>query len=337
MDRRRYNPSAEGLEGRSLLSLFGGKVALSQNKLTLQDLPTTYKQKLLRVDHLPFFLRQENADRFLPADTMTSLKADVNAVVASLHAPTASAVNSYNKNLRHLLVQNTLSRTNVNLLENSMGSVLASAGATPEQTANLQADMLALAKVDALSVQPSTLARNDYSLVLQTALAVGRPMETATAPSISTKDGTRVKGGGAGYTRDHNPLMIGTYQAGATKVGYVRMQIIDSATGAVLGESPVDANGNYSVKLSTTLPDGKYALRSRAIDEVGHLSEPSPHAFMLRVFTPKHTRPTPADATATTTVTTNQVTTAATTPAPPTNPASSLPLSPPKGPLAVAR
>jgi hypothetical protein len=181
--------------------------------------------------------------------------------------------------------------------------------------------MLDLAKVDAVSIQPTTLARNDYSLVLQTALSVGRPMQTPMAPSISTKVGTRVKGGGAGYTSDHYPLMIGVYQAGATKIGYVRMQIIDSATGQVIGESPVDSNGNYLVRVSTYLPDGKYALRTRVIDEVGHLSSPSPHAFLLRVFTPRHRLKSASDTTTTTTST--SVTT--------------LPLSPPGGPLSLLK
>jgi hypothetical protein len=292
MDRRRFNPSAEGLEGRELLSLFGGSTAKA-TQASLQNIPTTFKQKELRIAHLPFFLEQEYPNRFLPEDTIKQLQADLTSVIASLHAPPAPVANAFNSGLRHLMVYKTLSRENALRLNDSFGSVLVHAGATPEQVANLQADMTALAKVDALSPQPSLLARSDYSLVLQTALAVGRPMETPTAPSISATDGTRNKGGASGYTADHHPLMTGTYQAGATTIGYVRMQIIDSATGAVIGEAPVDGNGAYNVKVSTYLPDGKYALRTRAIDEVGHMSAPSPRAFTLRVLTrtPKPTAP----------------------------------------------
>ncbi len=176
MDRRRFSPSAEGLEGRELLSLFGGGNTQKQNTtISVQDLPKTYAQKQLRIAHLPFYMLQENPDRFLPADVVTSLQDDINAIVAKLGPPGAPVVDAFNANLRNLLSDNTLSPKNAQLLSNSFGAVLAHAGATPEQQANLQQDMNALAEVDSKSVQPSTLARQDYALVMQTVLAVGRP------------------------------------------------------------------------------------------------------------------------------------------------------------------
>jgi hypothetical protein len=161
--------------------------------------------------------------------------------------------------------------------------VLDRAGATPAQVTSLQADLNDLARIDANSVQPSYLARSDYSLVLQTALAVGRPMQTPTPAILEAKDGVRAKDSKSGVTFDHEPTLVGTYQPGATKVGYMRIQIID-ADGTVRGIGVVDPTGNYSVKLQP-LADGVYHLRSQAVDEVGHLSDPSPHAFQLRVAT----------------------------------------------------
>jgi hypothetical protein len=341
-DHRRFHPSGEGLEGRALLSFFGSK-PLTRNQITLQDLPTTDKLKTLRIAHLPFFLTQENQQRFLPSNTMTALQADITDIIASLHAPTVQSTNDFNRNLRHLLVQNNLSSTNINLLNNSFSNVLVHAGATPQQVQSFRADMTALAQVDVVSVQPSQLARNDYSLVLQTTLAVGRPIETPMAPSISTKDGTRVKGGGKGYTGDHFPLLVGNYQAGGTKIGYVRMQVIDSKTGYVIGESPVDSNGNWLVKSMTYLPDGVYDLRTRVIDEVGHMSYTSPHAFKLRVFTPHHKRAAAEASLATITTTTANPQTPIVLPAIAANTnssststtASKAALTPPGGPLAL--
>ena len=86
MDRRRFNPSAEGLEGRALLSLFGGSGAKAA-QANLQNIPTTFKQKELRIAHLPFFLEQEYPGRFLPEDTIKKLQADLTSVIASLHDP----------------------------------------------------------------------------------------------------------------------------------------------------------------------------------------------------------------------------------------------------------
>src|SRR5690349_3438709 len=55
MDRRRYVPSAEGLEGRALLSFFKPtQPATSFNPVV--DLPNTPEQKALRIQRLPFFL-----------------------------------------------------------------------------------------------------------------------------------------------------------------------------------------------------------------------------------------------------------------------------------------
>ncbi len=279
MDRRRFSPSAEGLEGRALLSLFGGlKTAAQNTTINVEDLPKTYKEKELRIANLPFFLLQEQPDRFLPPTATQQLQTDINSVVAQFHGPTADVVDAFNANLRHLLPYNTLSATNIKIINASFGDVLESAGATPQQQASLQNDMLQIASVDAVSVNPSLLARNDYSLVLQTTMAVARPGATPTAPSLQAKDGTKTDGGRIGLTHDPNPIIVGQYAGGATKDGQVWMQILDDS-GQVLGTTPVNASGQYTIRLDTLVP-GVYHLRSRAVDEVGHLTDES-NAFTL--------------------------------------------------------
>lgn len=282
MDRRRFTPSAEGLEGRALLSgLFGGTTATTNTNVSVAELPQTFQQKLNRIDHLPFYLRQADPNRVLPEETIQQLQTDMKSVIASLHAPTTQVVDAFNTGLRNLQPYKTLSRENAMRLNHSFGAVLTRAGATPEQVANLQADMLELARLDAQSDQPALLARQDYALVLQTTLSVGRPMQTPTPAILAAKDGVRASNNQSGVTHDHSPSMVGTYEAGATKIGFIRIQIIDEQ-GEVLGTGVVDAAGTYSVQLSN-LPDGTYSLRTRAEDEVGHLSLPSPHAFKLKV------------------------------------------------------
>lgn len=331
MDRRRLTPSLEGLEGRALLSgLFGGSTATSNTTISVQDLPSTYRQKLNRIDHLPFYLNQEDPGRNLPADVVSKLQADITSVVSTLHAPTTQVVDTFNVGLRDLMTSKTLSRQSAYRLNQSFGAVLTRAGATPEQVGNLKDDMNALARLDAASSQPALLAREDYALVLQTTLAVGRPIETPTAPILAATDGLRAKDNASAITRDHNPTLVGTYQPGATKVGYILMQIID-ADGRVLGSGVVNASGQYSVKLSTYLPDGTYELRARASDEVGHLSPPSPHAFRLKVLSRPGEAAT-ASTTTTTAASTPLVSVTTTTTAPH---AAAETLQPPRGPLGL--
>jgi len=281
MERRRYNPTPEGLEGRDLLSLFGSTPKQNAT-VSVQNLPETFRQKEQRIEHLPFYIGQIQAGRFLPPDTMQHLQADLNDVAARLHAPSTPVVNAFNRGLRHLEPDLSLSPSNARLLNASFGSVLSRAGATPEATANLQRDMNELALVDSKSTEPSYLARNDYALVLQTALEVGRPIQTPTAPGLAPTDGLHKTGTQSALTHNHLPTLNGTYEAGATKIGFMRMQIIDPSE-QVLGTGTVEPSGSYSVKLTTPLPDGTYVLRARAIDEVGHVSNPSLGALRLKV------------------------------------------------------
>lgn len=314
MDRRRFKPSAEGLEGRALLSLFGGKSPATNTTISIQDLPETFQQKLNRIDHLPFHLQQEDPNRYLPPATIQQLQTDMRSVIAGLHAPTTPVVDAFNTGLRHLMPYKTLSRENARLVNHSFGKVLERAGATPEQVSNLKRDMNELARVDAQSTQPASFARQDYALVLQTTLSVGRPMQTPTPAILAANDGVRAKDNRSGVTHDYTPTLVGTYAAGATKIGYIRMQVLDQ-NDTVVGTGTVDSTGNYTVKLSP-LADGTYSFRTRAEDEVGHLSLPSLGAFRLKVVSrpATHVTTTATAVTSTSPATATTVTTTATTP-----------------------
>src|SRR4051795_4439794 len=85
MDRRRFVPSTEGLEGRALLaSLFGSGTS---NTNATQDIPVTFALKEARIDRLPYFMEQFRPGRFLPPDTISHLKTDLLAVAAKIHKP----------------------------------------------------------------------------------------------------------------------------------------------------------------------------------------------------------------------------------------------------------
>ncbi len=291
MDRRRFVPSPDGLETRVVMSLFGTQTTSLNNPA--QDVPVTFAQKELRIEHLPFYMNQMQPGRYLPKDLITKLQADLTSIAGRLHRPNPETLDAFNTNLRDVLPHAALRASDVKILDHSFQVVLNHTGATPQQVKNLSDDMLALAKVDSQSKQPVFLATNDYSVVLQTILGVGRPIQTPPAPQIALTDGVRVSAN-VGKTANHQPKLVGTYGAGAsvgvfagdTSGGFnsngVTMQLIDEQ-GHVLGQGPIDpANGDYKFAVSSPLADGVYKLHVRAVDSQGHVSNPSP-TYVLKV------------------------------------------------------
>jgi hypothetical protein len=284
-ERRRFVPSTEGLEGRALMaSLFGVSSPATSLTTTIDTLPENFKQKELRIAHLPFFLNTLQPGRFLPATTITSIQADLQSILGRLHAPPTRAADGFNLDLRHMFVQTNLSPDNAKILNHAIGVVLVGAGATPTQVHNIQTDMNQLALVDSKSIDPSRLAANDYGLVLQTALAVGRPILTPTSPTLSLKDGQRNKSNTAGRTHNHLPTLVGTYTEGASTANLTVMRIVE-LDGTVIGSGAVDKNGKYSVTATVPLADGVYKLSSQALEPAGLVSALS-KPFTLRVETP---------------------------------------------------
>jgi hypothetical protein len=288
MERRRYVPSTEGLEGRAMLaSLFGGSGNNNTSLTTTIDtLPENFKQKELRILHLPFFLGQLQPGRFLPSATVKSIQGDIQQVVGHLHAPRAGQADAFNLDLRHLFPQENLSPDNAKILNHSLGVVLVGAGTSPATVQSFRSDMNELALVDSKSIEGSQLAAQDYSLVLQTALAVGRPILTPSAPLLALKDGIRVDNGVGGITRKPEPTLVGTYTEGASTAQSTVMQVVDQA-GDVFGAGTVDKNGTYSVPLTVPLAPGKYRLSVRAVEPLLLISAPS-KPMVLKVLPPRH-------------------------------------------------
>ncbi|MFO0908272.1 MAG: Ig-like domain-containing protein [Isosphaeraceae bacterium] len=273
MDRRRFRPSGEGLEDRQLLS----------GTTPVEGLPQNFQQKELRIQNLPYFLGTIQPGRFLPPDLMTTIQNDLRAIAGTLHAPGTQVVENFNTTLRHALPYDTLSRDTSQLLNHAFTVVLAQAGTDPTRLQSLSASMNQLAQVDVKSINPSQLARNDYALVLQTALAVGRPIPAPAMPVLSPNDGQLVNNNTAGYTFNRTPQLVGSYVSGASTNGFTTIQIVDE-NARILGEGTVESNGRYSAKIQAPLPDGTYKLYARAIDDLGHTSKPSA-PFTLKVAT----------------------------------------------------
>lgn len=303
MDRRRFVPSSEGLESRQLLSTVvqatrpaavpaatATASATAVPQVSTSGLPESYTQKLQRIENLPYFLEQLQPGRFLPADTIESIQANLVEVTAKLQGPPPATLDSFNVELRETIAEASISAQNARALNNAFGKVLVGAGASDAQVSRFAEDMNRLAQVDSQSPNPTYLASNDFAIILQTALAVGRPIQTPTPFRLSPSDGQLVGNGAGGLTTVSTPTLIGSYPAGASDDAFTRIEIVDE-NGDVLGSAPVDQDGRYSAQVARPLAEGQYRLNARAVDAVGNQSKLSP-VFILKVVS----RPTRATA-----------------------------------------
>jgi hypothetical protein len=290
MDRRRFVPSPEGLEGRAMLSVFGSTTA---TQTAPAQVPVTFLQKEMRIEHLPFYLNQLEPDRFLPQDTIQKLQDDLLSIAGRLHRPNPATLETFNGVLRDITPNASLSVSDAKVLNHAFQAVVGDTGATAQQVANLTQDMNDLAKVDSQSPQPVFLATNDYSIVLQTILGVGRPIQRPPAPQIALTDGVRVSEG-IGKTAHRQPSLVGIYGAGATVGKFagdtsggfnsngVLIRIVDDQ-GVVYGQSFVEpSTGDYRVTIGTPLANGIYRFHAQAVDSQGHTSPPS-RVYLLKV------------------------------------------------------
>ena len=336
MDRRRYVPKPEGLEGRALMSLFGGRTASANRAISVANLPENFQVKETRIAHLSYYLEQTQPGRFLNADTMKQLQAELLAISGTLHNPPTAAQTTFNNALRHVYPYQTLSPANAAYLNKAFTSFLVHSGASTQNAQALQSTMSSIAYVDAKSMNSSFLAANDYSLVLQTALAVGRVTKTPSFPQLVANNGSKLKSITAAATRQTTPTMSGIYDAGRSANAFTTMQIVDT-NGAVVGSGVVDNSGRYAARITVPLSVGIHELRARAVDVQGHYSNESQGYFRLKILPPRGG----SSATATTSfVATNPgiVTSTISTATVPTSSStriSSTPTSPAGGPLAL--
>jgi hypothetical protein len=281
MDRRRYVPSSEGLESRALLAsspnlgnLFGFQVTSNLN------IPVTYQQKELRVEHLPYYLEKILPGRYLPRPELAQIQGDLTQFIAHLHKPETKALDNYNYELRQIVPHQSITAASAAVLNYSFGAVLHAASASPSVVDSLKSTMNQLVtQVDTNSPQPVFLASNDYSLVLQTALSIGRPMPSPILPKIAKNQGIQVNSDHIKTPLKH-PALVGTYHF------HTHIQVITPG-GEVVGLTNCKKDNRYKVVISTPLSPGVYQFRIRAYDDAGNLSRPS-RLFEIKVVPRQH-------------------------------------------------
>jgi hypothetical protein len=292
MDRRsrQYVPSTDGLEPRQLLStaaapnvaaIGANPYSSAPNGVQIEGgapVQQTIQAKLHMIQNLPYFIGMLNKDGFVPQPTTQNIQQDVTKLVASLHQADSSAVSTFNLDLRRAQKYENITPQSNAALNRDFGAVLVSAGAPADVVADLQVQEKALIQYDATQVGSTIAATNDYSLVLQLAQTVGRPLVYPNVPALLSTDHSG-NAGKVSVTHNHTPSLTGSYAVGTN------IQIVDVNNQTVLGQAAVDAKtGQYTVKFNSALPDGTYTVRVRAEDS-GFLSDPSPK-FSFKVVTP---------------------------------------------------
>ena len=282
MDRRRFVPKPEGLEGRTLLSNIFGSSGTSNTQRTIQNMPDTWTEKTDRVAHLPYYLQQIDPQSPLPAAAMESVQNALTPIIGQLHSADSQAIDNFNLTIRKAFPHNSLSVSNAAQLNNTFGNVLRSAGATEAQTAALKSSMNELAKGASNSTQPVVVASNEYSIVVQIGLGIGRPIQTPLRPKLQKHNGTELSNGTAGSTPLPDPVFVGTYLAGNKSAVGTTIQIVDS-NGVVHSSGETNNLGNYATTPVQPFSVGTYTLYARAVDSQGHMSLLST-PYTLKVF-----------------------------------------------------
>jgi hypothetical protein len=283
MDRRRFVPSADGLETRTMMSTTAGSGLsfLSGSATTTQQLPITFQQKSLRILNVPKNLRALSPNRFLPVNTVQQIQLGLFQIMGRMGPVSSTALTNYNLAMRKIVFHPTLSPSSANLLNNGFTGAL-KAAKTPEPglTTLSTAIRQLTTQFDTASVNPTYLATNDATYILQLANVIGQPMPAPRVPTITRETGHQVKPG-VSVTPLSNPDFTGTYEFGTT------MRMIDSANGEVVGLATVAKNGQYLVRVSTPLAVGTYHFYMQAVDEAGHVSHSS-RLFLVKVVPPRH-------------------------------------------------
>lgn len=277
MERRRFVPTGDFLEVRQVMSSFTNT---SLGRINTEVPLSTLAQRTQRIERLPAFLQSIDRNATVQAGAaVASIQANLGQLLGTMHASSRNGLVAMNSNLRGVIKQQTISAAQAAQLNDTFGKILLSGGANASTVANLQNGMNDLTRaITAAESRNASLAANSYALVLQLALAVGKPLPAPGVPRLAKADISK----GNRNTTNPQPTLVGNYESGTF------VQIIASGTNDVIGSAPVAPNGEYRVQIATPLPPGTYTVRIRAIAPQGALSLQSrPFKFTVVQATPK--------------------------------------------------
>ncbi len=267
MDRRRFLPSADALEARMVLS------GVSQSSVPLANV----HQKTVRIENLGKVLDSLQTGRFVPRDIVAAIQADLRALVGRLSPASPATLTAVQLQFRRTLAGASISTADAVGLRETFRDAVQSTGAPKAIVDDLTANTDRLVRLDSTGRNPAILAANDYAVILQTVLGVGRPIQRPGAPKLAPADDSGIKGDRK--TTVTQPQLVGSYDAGTT------INLLD-ANSKVIGTAPTTATGGYGVAPTFPLSVGRHALRVSAVDGNGNTSAPS-LAVVVTIYAPR--------------------------------------------------
>lgn len=127
-----------------------------------------------RIKQLPGYLFLVNSNRKLPASIVQALQDDMQAIQNTLKAPPQPLVNAMKDAMKDAGTTATISESNAKVLNDRFGQLLKYSGASPDVTKQFQKDMNDLVRLDTQARNPALTAVNDYGIMTQYVLSVGR-------------------------------------------------------------------------------------------------------------------------------------------------------------------
>lgn len=194
MDRRRSQrfvlTGVDGalLEDRKLLSTATAHVSTLQatqaRAQTVTAAATTSQSNMektlatrnQRIDRLPAFMRSTQVGRFIPQEPLTGLQNDLRSIIGTMKPPPQAVSKNFITQIRSTLARPSVSSATIAGLNRSLGDILAAGNVPAGTIQSIQQNLTAIAQNNIGGRTPNFLVANDYTLVLQTALAVGKPI-----------------------------------------------------------------------------------------------------------------------------------------------------------------
>ncbi len=183
MARHSFVPWSDHLESRELLSTVAPP-GLAPRTAQLSQLPATpgsqrvflltEQQQRSRIENIEIFLRQVPMARQLDPDGVALITEGLFEVQGQLGRPAPRAIELFNDVLRDAQPSENLLTSQAIGLNRAFGLTLESAGASVEAIDKLQSGLILLAQGNTQASFSALVTSNDYSLVLQTAIGVGR-------------------------------------------------------------------------------------------------------------------------------------------------------------------
>lgn len=136
-----------------------------------------YAARLTTISKLPGALRLVDSQQPIPDVAVKSLQQDLSDLIGQLRIVTGSpASDQYVKTLRDVIPAASVHVASVAELNHSFSLVLQVAGAKQETIDHMIGSLNELAQSAVYASQPVVALTNDYTIVLQAALGVGRPL-----------------------------------------------------------------------------------------------------------------------------------------------------------------